>query len=488
MGSFITSNQSAFVGGHLIQDNIIVAHEAFHALRKRTGCESKGAAVKLDMNKAYDRLEWGFLEQCLLAFGFSPMWVNWVMKLVSSVSYKFKVNDKVKAKLDGWKETLLNQWGKEVLIKAVIQAIPVYAMSIVKFPGTFCKKLGALVARFWWRRPKKDRGIHWKSWKLISRTKSEGGLEFKDFTLLNTALLAMQAWRIITNPNAYWLQILKAIYFPNSDFLICNDIWLSSGYSLAHLAPQVHDKVSDLIQPSRRAWDVSKIRANFQPHIAKKIFQTPISWSAEQNCLFWPHSSSGVFNVQSAYQRLKRKEDLNGPTPSSSSGGNREGHCRLYMPSVWFGSRNGGACTAYLWVDEASLAVWFATQIQIVPILQQITNVFSWLEEKIKSFHANINPVFSEIFISMWVIWKMRNEFIYKLTPINPLAAVYKIQILRSECVLAMSNLQNTVSINRNQPSTAKVWRPPPTGCLKCNTDACSLPEQRNWSYFNDYP
>ncbi|KAJ1376451.1 hypothetical protein SESBI_49915, partial [Sesbania bispinosa] len=56
------------------------------------------------------------------------------------------VLDKVRAKLDGWKETLLNQGGKEVLIKALIQAIPVYAMSIVKFPATFCKKLGALVA------------------------------------------------------------------------------------------------------------------------------------------------------------------------------------------------------------------------------------------------------------------------------------------------------------------------------------------------------
>ena len=43
--------------------------------------------------------------------------------------------------LEGWKEKLLNQAGKEVLIKAVVQAIPSYVMSIVKFPKGFCKRL-----------------------------------------------------------------------------------------------------------------------------------------------------------------------------------------------------------------------------------------------------------------------------------------------------------------------------------------------------------
>ncbi|KAJ1395658.1 Ribonuclease H-like superfamily [Sesbania bispinosa] len=47
-------------------------------------------AIKLDMNKAYDRLEWAFLEKCLLAYGFREAWVSLVMKMVTSVTYRFK--------------------------------------------------------------------------------------------------------------------------------------------------------------------------------------------------------------------------------------------------------------------------------------------------------------------------------------------------------------------------------------------------------------
>lgn len=54
-----------------IQDNIIIAHEVFNALQKKSGVGGKSLAIKLDMSKAFNRLERQFLEQCLLAFGFS---------------------------------------------------------------------------------------------------------------------------------------------------------------------------------------------------------------------------------------------------------------------------------------------------------------------------------------------------------------------------------------------------------------------------------
>lgn len=61
------------------------------------------------------------------------------------------IEERVKDKLEGWKETFLNQADKEVLIKAIIQAIPSYTMAIVQFPKTFCNSLNSLVANFWWR-------------------------------------------------------------------------------------------------------------------------------------------------------------------------------------------------------------------------------------------------------------------------------------------------------------------------------------------------
>lgn len=92
MDSLISPNQSAFIGGRLIQDNLLVAHEVFHALKRKDRSGKDSVAVKLDMNKAYDWVEWGFLKQALLAYGFATEWISLIMKLVSTVSYRYKVN------------------------------------------------------------------------------------------------------------------------------------------------------------------------------------------------------------------------------------------------------------------------------------------------------------------------------------------------------------------------------------------------------------
>lgn len=78
------------------------------------------------------------------------------------------IRDKIRQKLDGWKEHILNQAGKEVLIKSVIQTIPTYAMAIVSFPKSFCSSLNSMVANFWWRSKGKDRDIHWRNWATLA--------------------------------------------------------------------------------------------------------------------------------------------------------------------------------------------------------------------------------------------------------------------------------------------------------------------------------
>lgn len=97
--SIISPNQSAFVPRRLITDNALVAFEIFHAM-KRTGASRDGVcALKLDMSKAYDRVEWCFQEQVMKKLGFCDEWINKVMGCIASVSFTFKVNGVVEGSL-----------------------------------------------------------------------------------------------------------------------------------------------------------------------------------------------------------------------------------------------------------------------------------------------------------------------------------------------------------------------------------------------------
>ena len=87
-------------------------------------------------------------------------------------------------------------------------------MFILKFPKKLCEVICSRVAKFWWAKGDKDHGIYWKNGFTCGKCK--GGLGFKDFTLMNLALLAKQAWRIINNPNSLWVRFSKAVYFPTS--------------------------------------------------------------------------------------------------------------------------------------------------------------------------------------------------------------------------------------------------------------------------------
>lgn len=106
-----------------------------------------------------------------------------------------------------------------MLIKAVHQAVPTYAMSVFKFPSGLCNKLNSsVVAKFWWHGEKGRKCVYWKSWESLCSSKEEGGLGFRDFEKFNQAMVGKQAWRLIEFPNSLVSRVLKACYFINSSF------------------------------------------------------------------------------------------------------------------------------------------------------------------------------------------------------------------------------------------------------------------------------
>lgn len=92
MSTVISENQAAFIPGRYITDNVLIAHEVLHSLRVRKRCANSYMAVKTDISKAYDRIEWDFLEAVLRKKGFHSRWIKWIMACVRSVSFSILVN------------------------------------------------------------------------------------------------------------------------------------------------------------------------------------------------------------------------------------------------------------------------------------------------------------------------------------------------------------------------------------------------------------
>lgn len=81
----------------------------------------------------------------------------WGRSKKSGLAY---VNGKILGKLQRWKQSTLSQVGREILIKAVAQAIPAYPMNLLKFPKSLCHELDAMISQFWWGQQGGENRIH----------------------------------------------------------------------------------------------------------------------------------------------------------------------------------------------------------------------------------------------------------------------------------------------------------------------------------------
>jgi hypothetical protein len=335
----VSLEQSAFVEGRSILDNALIATKIIHTMKRKTKGWKCDIALKLDISKVYDRVDWGFLRGVLVKLGFNDTWVQWMMMCVSSVTYSVLMNfdrvgpitpgrglrqgdplspylfllvaeglstlihkavgqgdlhgvrvcrgapvvshllfaddcflfcranvveaqkllhilniygsasrqeinlaksevffsrnmslaaqedlsrilgvrlvlgtrkylglpsmigrdkksifafikDRIWKKINTWSGRALSKAGKEVMVKSVLQSIPIYIMSIYVLPNSIIDDIEKMINAFWWGGGGNSRGIKWMSWERVACPKEFGGMGFRNFKAFNLAMVA----------------------------------------------------------------------------------------------------------------------------------------------------------------------------------------------------------------------------------------------------------------------------------------------------------
>ncbi|XP_074298011.1 uncharacterized protein LOC141628812 [Silene latifolia] len=248
LNDIVSENQSAFTAGRLISDNVLIAFELFHHMKNLRHGEGF-MAIKLDMAKAYDRVEWDFLEAVLRGMGFDRGWVDRVMMCVSSVLSAVLINGNAKEVFRPERglrqgdplspylfilcaEVLSNQMRRAVMSNSLhgiriapnaseeeAERVCTILRRYEEASANICDEPRSIVSRFWWGCEEGNRRISWVAWKRLCRPKDMGGLGFRDFFKMNQALLGKPAWRLLTSQNCLWARLMQSKYYHGKSFL-----------------------------------------------------------------------------------------------------------------------------------------------------------------------------------------------------------------------------------------------------------------------------
>nr|GEW48393.1 RNA-directed DNA polymerase, eukaryota [Tanacetum cinerariifolium] len=122
---------------------------------------------------------------------------------------------KIKSHLSKWKTKTLSIGGRLTLLKAVLGATPIYAMSLYKVPKTVLNVMESIRSKLFNGIDSGNKKITWIKWIKVLAAKKNGGLGVSSFYALNMALLFRRVWRFISQGDSLWFRLVRAIHGNN---------------------------------------------------------------------------------------------------------------------------------------------------------------------------------------------------------------------------------------------------------------------------------
>ncbi|XP_013624921.1 uncharacterized protein LOC125583303 [Brassica napus] len=265
------------------------------------------------------------------------------------------------------------------------------------------QKAVSWASRFWWDAEPDKKKMCWVAWEVITTPKAAGGLGVRDIQAFNTALLAKQAWRIVSKPDCLLSKILRAKYCSKAPFLqvespktashgwrgilkgrnllltnlskvigdgestrIWKDPWLRMTTPMRPIGPVCEENqdlvVADLLCRGSREWNVTRI-VSLLPQYLPNIMSIKPSVLGAPDSFGWLASKSGNYTAKSGFTR------------------------QIWTAHCWKLNFNPSDCASF---SEAFMA---STRQINLPPLGVTGNLFPWL---------------------CWGIWTARNYHIFE--------------------------------------------------------------------------